>query len=291
MKGDSQRKPRWIRTAWQTTAEAKRVRTSLKELGLHTVCEESSCPNRGECYNRGTCTFLIMGAICTRGCRFCDVVSGHPLPLDKLEPKNVAESIRDLGIQYAVITSVDRDDLTDFGAGHFAETIDQIHSLCPGVGIEVLTPDFQGNYEAIKKVLNAKPDVFAHNLETVRRLTPKVRDRRANFDTSLKVLRIASNLAQDIPVKTGIMVGLGETDKEVFETVKVAYEFGARSITIGQYLPPTKKHLQVDRYVDPDMFKKYKEYALETGFDFVASNPMVRSSYRAEELLLRENLK
>ncbi|MDP8208988.1 MAG: lipoyl synthase [Candidatus Electryonea clarkiae] len=291
MKADELRKPRWIRTVWQQTAEAKRVRSSLRELQLNTVCEESSCPNRGECYNSGTCTFLIMGSICTRGCRFCDVTSGHPTPLDPLEPKKVAESIHQLNLKYVVITSVDRDDLADYGADHFAATIDEIRNNCPGVGIEVLTPDFQGNAEALKTVLNSKPDVFAHNLETVRRLTPLVRDQRADYDVSLSVFRLANTFAPDIPVKTGLMVGLGETDEEILESISNAFDAGARSITIGQYLRPGKHHLQVQRFVNPEIFDGYAQYAYGLGYSSVASGPMVRSSYRAEEMFSKRLFK
>ncbi len=283
-------KPRWIRTQWQTTPEAKRVRNSLRELGLHTVCEESDCPNRGECYNRGTCTFLIMGAICTRHCKFCDVTSGKPLCLDPDEPRHVAESIARLGIKYAVVTSVDRDDLPDFGAAHFAETIRQIREHCPGVGVEVLTPDFQGDREAIRRVLEARPDVFAHNLETVQRLTKSIRDRRAGFESSLEVLRIAAELAPDIPVKTGLMVGLGETDAEILETMRQAREAGAVSITIGQYLAPSQSHTPVDRFVEPEQFDRYAAAARDMDYEYVASAPLVRSSYRAEELSSRRTI-
>ncbi len=231
-----------------------------------------------------------MGAICTRHCKFCDVTSGKPLPLDPEEPEHVAQSIAELGIHYAVITSVDRDDLPDFGAGHFAEVIRQVRRHCPDVGIEVLTPDFQVDREAIFHVLDAQPDVFAHNLETVERLTSQIRDRRASFQDSLAALRIASEHPGDIPVKTGIMVGLGETDEEIQKTMKLAREAGVVSITIGQYLAPSGHHLPVVRYVTPEQFEQYEEYAKSIGYEYVASGPLVRSSYRAEELARQHTL-
>ena len=291
MKAESRRKPRWIRTTWQQTDEAKQVRQNIKRLGLHTVCEESNCPNRGECYNKGTCTFLIMGGICTRGCRFCDVTSGRPLPLDINEPVQVARSIKALGLKYAVITSVDRDDLLDdYGSKHFAQTIIEVKKLCPDVGIEVLTPDFLGDEACVHRILDAGPIVFAHNLETVRRLTNRVRDRRADYDTSLKVLSIVRDYFTGIPAKTGLMVGVGETDEEIREAMEDAYEAGAVSITIGQYLQPTGKHLKVERWVTPETFDIYAEQAREIGYISVASGPLVRSSYRAEELAVSGTL-
>ncbi len=284
MKEEVQRKPSWIRTKWQTTPEAKRVRELIAQHSLHTVCEESSCPNRGECYNRGTCTFLIMGSICTRGCRFCDVESGRPLPLDKDEPQKIADSINILSVRFAVITSVDRDDLPDYGSTHCANVISAIKRTNPKVGIEVLTPDFQRNHSAIKRVLDTNPDVFAHNLQTVRRMTPTVRDKRASYQGSLEVLQIAASINSTIPIKTGVMVGIGEKDDEVLETIQDAYNYGARSITIGQYLSPSRKHLHLQRFVTPVQFKEFEESARSIGFDHVASGPMVRSSYKAEEL-------
>ena len=248
-------------------------------------CEESNCPNRGECYNRGVCTFLILGAICTRHCRFCDVTSGRPLPADPAEPVSVAQSVKTLGVRFVVITSVDRDDLPDLGASHFAETIRQVKRLNPGVGIEVLTPDFQAQVEPIRTVLEAKPEIFAHNVETVERLTPQVRDKRASWEQSLNALRIAAKNAHPrTGIKSGLMVGLGETDDEVVDALGQVYDAGARSITIGQYLPPSRSHLQVQRYVEPAVFDEYAAAAREIGYTHVASAPLVRSSYRAEEL-------
>lgn len=280
------RKPKWIKSTIQNTPDAKRIRHLLKDHSLHTVCEESNCPNRGECYNRGTCTFLIMGSICTRGCRFCDVQSGKPSLLDNDEPKKIAESIKILGIHYAVITSVDRDDLEDCGAAHFAETIHVSKSLNPGLMIEVLTPDFCGDNSAIKKVLDAKPEVFSHNIETVRRLTPLIRDKRANYDISLKVLKNSREIDESIPTKSGLMVGLGESDEEVLEALKDLRKVGVKGLTIGQYLPPTMNHAELKRYVDPDTFQFYKREASILGFTHIASGPMVRSSYRADEMFV-----
>jgi len=277
-------KPRWIRTQWQTTEEAKRIRNQIRVRGLHTVCEESNCPNRGECYNRGVCTFLILGAICTRHCRFCDVTSGRPLPPDPGEPAHVAQSVHDLGVKFVVLTSVDRDDLPDLGAGHFAETVRQVKRINPGVGVEVLTPDFQARREEIITVLHSKPDIFAHNIETVERLTPAVRDKRASWQQSLETLRIAAELGGRTLVKSGLMVGLGETDEEVIEALREVFSAGATSITIGQYLSPSRGHLTVDRYVSPETFEMYAKEARGIGYTHVASAPLVRSSYRAEEL-------
>ncbi len=287
MKAGVQRKPSWLATSWLKTPEARRVRSLLREQSLHTVCEESACPNRGECYNRGTCTFLLLGAICTRGCRFCDVTHGSPLPPDPGEPLRVAESTAALGVKYIVLTSVDRDDLPDFGAGHFARTIRLVHGAAPGVGVEVLTPDFQGDEAAIGTVLEAAPEVFAHNVETVRRLSPTVRDRRADYDRSLEVLRFAARTAPGIPVKSGLMVGLGETDDEVLATLDDLRGAGAVSVTIGQYLAPSPRHLPVRRFVPPETFARYEEEARARGFVHVASGPLVRSSYYAEAILSR----
>ncbi|MBZ0265283.1 lipoyl synthase [bacterium] len=280
-----QHKPKWIRSTFQTSPRAKEVRNLIREKNLFTVCEESSCPNRGECYNRGTCTFLIMGGICTRGCRFCDVVSGHPLPLDQTEPERIAESVKTLGVRYVVITSVDRDDLGDLGAAHFARTIEITKRVNPEVEVEVLTPDFQARPDCIEMVLDAKPTVFAHNVETVPRLTKTVRDQRASYKQSLETLKIAANYPFSIPVKSGLMVGMGEKDSEVFETIQSLYDVGVRLLTVGQYLAPSKKHLHVQRFVTPAQFNRFKEFALSLGYDFVASAPQVRSSYRAEEFL------
>jgi lipoic acid synthetase len=286
----SPEKPRWIRTKWQTTPEAKRVRGLLREHGLHTVCEESSCPNRGECYNRGVCTFLILGAICTRHCRFCDVTSGHPLPPDPGEPKAVAESVHTLGVKFVVITSVDRDDLPDLGSGYFAETVRWIKRRNPGVGVEVLTPDFQARPDPIRTVLDSQPEIFAHNVETVRRLTPVARDKRASWEQSLQTLRIAAETGNGTVIKSGLMVGLGETDDEVLEALREIRTVGVVSMTIGQYLPPSRAHLPVKRYVTPETFEMYANEARAMGYTHVASAPLVRSSYRAEELVRKGSL-
>lgn len=278
------RKPEWIRSTVQHTDRARKVRRALREYNLHTVCEESNCPNRGECYDRGTCTLLIMGPVCTRNCRFCSVEHGRPGALDPEEPANVAETVRRLGVRYVVVTSVDRDDLRDGGAQHYADTIRAIRARTPHVQVEVLTPDFRMNETAIDTVLAARPAVFAHNVETVRRLTASVRDRRASFDTSLAVLEYAHRSASEIPVKSGLMVGLGETDREVIDTLAQIRAAGATSVTIGQYLPPTRRNLPVQRFVEPARFREYEDAARALGFAHVASGPMVRSSYRAEEI-------
>ncbi len=278
------RKPPWIRSDFQQTDKARQVRRHLREHNLHTVCEESNCPNRGECYNRGTCTMLIMGSVCTRNCSFCSVTHGRPDALDPNEPVNVAKSVKLLGIRFVVITSVDRDDLPDCGANHYARTIRAIRQLAPDVKVEVLAPDFQMDITAIQTVIDARPTVFAHNVETVRRLTRFVRDPRADYDRSLQVLRHVHQVAPEIPVKSGLMVGLGETDDEVIETLRDIRDTGTISITIGQYLSPTRKHLPVERYVEPEKYEQYKSVAQEMGFVHIASGPMVRSSYHAERI-------
>ncbi len=255
---------------------------------LHTICSSGRCPNQGECWSRGTATFMIGGNICTRSCRFCNTLSGRPMPLDPNEPRAVAESVRTMKLKHAVITSVDRDDLPDGGAAHWRDTILAIRSLCPGVTCEVLIPDFRGDLALVDLVIAAQPNIISHNLETVSRLSPLVRS-VATYERSLSVLgHIASS---GIPAKTGIMLGLGETESEILKTMDDARRVGVSILTIGQYLRPSRKNIPVERYVEPSEFDRLRELALERGFTHVVSGPLVRSSYHAEEQVGHSNPK
>lgn len=281
------RKPEWIKTRLPGFGHFKEVRSILKELHLHTVCESALCPNLGECWGEKSATIMIMGDICTRNCRFCSVKKGKPLPLDPEEPIKVALAIRELGLEYAVITSVDRDDLEDFGASHFAETVRKIKEINPFTKVEVLIPDFNLNLKCLKEVVDSKPDVIAHNVETVKRLTPFVRDKRAGYEKSLFVLKKIKEIAPGIITKSGIMIGLGEKDDEIVEAMKDIKDVGCEILTIGQYLRPTRKNLPVEKYYTPEEFKKFEETGYEIGFKFVASGVFVRSSYKAKEGYLK----
>jgi len=269
---------------------AMAVGKRLRRLSLHTVCEEARCPNQGECWGAGTATVLILGDTCTRSCRFCAVTSGHPGgAVDPDEPRRVAESVRDAGLSYVVLTSVDRDDLPDGGAGQFAATIRALRQAVPGIRVEVLVPDYRD--ERLALVADAVPEVLAHNIEVVRRLTPSVRDRRASYDGSLETLRQASRLRSGMLTKSSIMLGLGETADEVRECLVDLRGAGVRLVTIGQYLQPTRRNLPVQRYVPPEEFAALEGEARALGFDFVASGPLVRSSYRAAELFVERRLR
>ncbi|HRW77285.1 MAG TPA: lipoyl synthase [Candidatus Sabulitectum sp.] len=261
------------------------VRKVLSDLDLETVCDRARCPNRGHCYQRGTATFLILGSICTRNCAYCaiDRNVASPPPPDPSEPSRVAEAASRMGLRYVVLTSVTRDDLPDGGAGHFAGTVGELKRLIPGVEVEVLTPDFGGSREALETVASAVPDVFNHNLETVERLFPALRP-VASYRQSLEVLRLFGELAPGIPVKSGLMVGLGEERADVERSMRDLRENGVSILTIGQYLQPTTDHLPVHRYVDPEEFEDYRLTALSMGFTSVASGPLVRSSYHADLL-------
>jgi lipoyl synthase len=276
-------KPPWLKRRFPSGPVYEQVRNLLKEVHLHTVCQEARCPNMWECFSHKTATFLILGDRCTRNCGFCAVAHGPAVGLDTEEPSRVAKAVEQMALQYVVITSVTRDDLPDGGAGVFAETIRHIRQQVPHTHIEVLTPDFLGNTDAIKKVIFAKPDVFNHNIETVPRLYPIVRP-QADYQRSLKVLEIAKEIDPDIITKSGIMVGLGEIETEVIRTFQDLLDVGCNFLTIGQYLQPTKQHLAVKRFVPPEEFQKLREKALEMGFNEVASGPFVRSSYHAKEL-------
>jgi lipoic acid synthetase len=280
-------KPEWLRVSLPGGARYQTVRETLQRLRLHTVCAEAQCPNVGECWGGGTATVMLMGDTCTRGCRFCHVkTAARPPPLDPDEPRHLAEAVAQLGLDYIVVTSVDRDDLPDGGAGHFADAIRRLKEI-PGLLVEVLTPDFQGDAEAVRTVGRAAPDVFANNVETVRRLTPVVRDARAGYDQTLGVLARMKAEFPKIVTKSSIMVGLGETEAEVEETMRDLRTNGVEILTLGQYLRPSAWHLPVQEWVAPARFEAYRERGLALGFRYVASGPLVRSSYRAAELFLR----
>jgi lipoic acid synthetase len=276
------RKPDWLKRRLPTGEAFNQVRELIAAGRLHTVCQEAKCPNIWECYSHGTATFLIMGERCTRDCRFCSVAPGRPEPLDPDEPVRVAEAVERMGLNYAVVTSVTRDDLPDGGAAHFAATIGAIRRRVPGAQIEVLVPDFQGDAAALATVLAARPNVFNHNLETVPRLYPLVRP-QADYRRSLELLRRSGVLAPSIPTKSGLMLGLGEKPEELRQTLLDLREAGCRILTLGQYLQPSPAHLPVEAYVPPDDFENWREAALEMGFSEVASAPFVRSSYHAKE--------
>jgi lipoic acid synthetase len=275
------RKPYWLKIKKLPAAgEYALIKSHLRKNHLNTICESGNCPNIGECWAAGTATFMILGDICTRNCKFCAVEKGKPLNVDTEEPKNIANVIAELKLHHCVITSVTRDDLKDGGANHWAETVKQIKALSPGTTIETLVPDFDGNVEALDIVINSRPDIISHNMETVKRLTQVIRV-KADYDLSLNVInRISSS---GIRSKSGFMLGLGETEVEVIEAIKDLYSNGCRILTIGQYLQPTVNNHPVFRYVDPEDFARLKQAALDIGFEFVESGPFVRSSYHAEK--------
>ncbi|MBA4408604.1 MAG: lipoyl synthase [Bacteroidota bacterium] len=274
-----ERLPRWMKMQMPKGENYSRVKNLVNRHQLHTICSSGNCPNIGECWNRGTATFMILGDICTRNCKFCGVTTGKPLPPDPEEPYRIAESVRIMQLKHAVITSVDRDDLPDLGAGFWAETILEVKKRNPETKIEVLIPDFQGKTELIQKVIKAAPEVISHNMETVERLTPQVRS-AAKYRTSLEVINYIAN--SGIVAKSGIMLGLGETEAEVLQAMDDLLAVGCKVMTIGQYLAPTLSHIQVVEYILPEQFEKYRTTGLEKGFSFVESSPLVRSSYRAE---------
>jgi len=276
-------KPPWLRVRIPASAKVAQLRRKLRSHGLASVCEEASCPNLGECFSNGTATFMIMGDICTRRCPFCDVAHGKPRPLNEREPVELAEAIRDLGLSYVVITSVDRDDLKDSGAGHFAACIRTVRQRNPNVRIEVLTPDFRGRMDLALAILNdAPPDVFNHNLETVPRLYRQARP-GADYGYSLQLLKKFKELQPKVPTKSGLMLGLGETLDEVREVFRHLRSHDVDMVTLGQYLQPSRHHLPVARFVHPDEFAALREAGEQLGFRHVASGPLVRSSYHADE--------
>lgn len=275
------RKPEWLKIRLGDNENYRHTKQIVDQHGLCTICTSGRCPNQGECWTRGTATFMILGDICTRSCRFCNTKTGRPLAADPQEPQRVAESIRLMNLKYAVLTSVDRDDLPDLGCEHWVATVEAVRELNPGIKIESLIPDFQGRSELIARIAQVAPDVVSHNMETVRRLTPQVRS-AAKYDRSLQVLKELADAG--ITTKSGLMLGLGETEEELLQAMDDLLAVGCRILTLGQYLQPTRQHLEVQAYIHPDDFARYKDIALAKGFDKVASGPLVRSSYLADQL-------
>ena len=279
--GSYTRKPDWLKIKIRTDEGFKKTNSLMTKQKLHTVCEEARCPNIYECWSRKTATIMILGDVCTRACKFCNVKTGKPTFVDEAEPYRVAEAVREMGLKHVVITSVDRDDIkNDFGARIWSRTIRQIRKNTSNCSIEVLTPDFQGIVSALETVFNSHPDIFSHNIECVERVSRKVRS-QSNWSRSKDVLKLSVN--NGLVTKTGMMVGLGETDNEVLETMKEIVDLGVQIFNIGQYLQPSKKHITVDRFVHPDVFNYYKAEGKKMGFKVVESGPLVRSSYHADE--------
>ncbi|MGB1307127.1 MAG: lipoyl synthase [Flavobacteriales bacterium] len=275
-----QKKPKWLRVKLPTGKNYKHVRKLVSDNKLHTICESGNCPNMGECWGEGTATFMILGNICTRSCGFCAVATGRPLPVDWDEPEKVAESVRLMEVKHCVITSVDRDELPDGGSLIWVETVKAVRRKSPGTTMETLIPDFKGIEEQVQRIIDVAPEIVSHNIETVRRLTKEVRI-QAKYDRSLAVLKQLKE--GGMRTKSGIMLGLGETEEEVIQTMDDLRSVGVDIMTIGQYLQPTTKHLPVKEFVTPEQFEKYKQIGLAKGFRFVESSPLVRSSYRAEK--------
>ncbi len=283
-----QPKPSWIKIRPPAGEKYLELKAMMKELNLATVCQEAQCPNIAECWSGGTATIMLMGEICTRGCRFCDVKTGNPKGvLDSKEPENVATAVSKMNLDYLVLTSVDRDDVEDQGSAHFAKTIQLLKLYDPHLIVEVLTPDFSGNEEFIAKVVDAKPDVFAHNVETVESLTQRVRDPRAGYRQSLDVLEYVKKRDNSCYTKSSIMLGLGETDDEVRGTLQDLIDVGCDVVTFGQYLQPQRRHLPVESFITPEKFREWQSEAEAMGFLYVASGPLVRSSYRAGEFFMK----
>jgi len=279
-KNNIKRLPRWMKMQMPKGESYSRVKNIVNTHNLHTICTSGNCPNIGECWNRGTATFMILGEICTRSCKFCGVKTGKPLPVDWEEPARLAESVKLMQVKHCVITSVDRDDLEDGGAEFWATTIRKMKEVNPGTTIETLIPDFDGIEAHVQKVIDAKPEVISHNLETVERLTPQIRS-RAKYRRSLQVLKQIAD--SGIVAKSGIMLGLGEKEVEILQTMDDLLAVGCKVMTIGQYLAPTVNHMPVMEYITPEKFQEYHEIGIQKGFDFVESSPLVRSSYQAEK--------
>jgi len=277
-----ERKPSWLKVKAPGGPNYLRLKHLMRELDLHTVCEEAHCPNVGECWEHGTATFMILGDVCTRNCAYCAVAHGRPPKFDPAEPSRVAEAARAMNLRHLVITSVDRDDLPDFGAWAFAETIRQVHDAVPGCPVEVLVPDLQGDVDAIRTVLEARPEIYNHNTETVPRLYKKARP-GGRYERVREIFRTSKRLAPDIPTKTGIILGMGETNEEVLQTMRELREVDVDILTLGQYLRPSDDHIRLDRYVTPDEFAMFRREGLAMGFRHVESAPLVRSSYHAWE--------
>lgn len=287
-----ERKPAWLKVRAPGGESYARVKQTLRDLDLYTVCEEARCPNVGECWGAGTATVMLLGHTCTRGCRFCAVTTGNPRgAVDPREPEHVGRAIASLGLSYVVLTMVDRDDLIDGGAAHMAEAVASLRRHQPDLLVETLVGDFGGRHRDVDVMLESAPDVFAHNIEVTRRLTPAIRDARCSYDRSLGVLSHAKARAPDRLVKSSVMVGIGETDEEVLETLADLRAAGVDIVTLGQYLRPTPKHAPVARYVDPAVFSSFEASARELGFAFVASGPLVRSSYHAAEGFVQARLR
>lgn len=279
-----EKKPAWLKVRAPGGESYTRIKETLRGLELHTVCEEARCPNVGECWSKGTATVMILGDTCTRGCRFCAVTKGNPRGIvDVNEPQNVATAVARLGLRYVVLTMVDRDDLSDGGAGHVAQTVRALHAVQPGLLVEALVGDFAGRSEDITTVLAAEPDVFAHNIEVVNRLSAKMRDKRCSYERSLEVLRFAKEAGKSRYVKSSLMVGIGEREEEVLQALSDLRRNGVDIVTLGQYLRPSPKHAAVETYRTPEDFERWQRLGRELGFAFVASGPLVRSSYHAAE--------
>ncbi|MFT5452363.1 MAG: lipoic acid synthetase [Enterobacterales bacterium] len=284
------RKPDWLKVRLPSGSKYQKLKENVRKNKLSTVCEESMCPNIGECWSAGTATIMLMGSVCTRACRFCSVDTGNPKGwLDIEEPANAADAVNNMGLKYVVLTSVDRDDLEDGGAQHYADCVKAIRERNPETAVETLTPDFKGNTDYLEKVLDSGIVVFAQNIETVKRLTHPVRDPRASYETTMALLAHSKQYRPALLTKTSLMVGLGETDEEIYETMDALLEIKLDILTIGQYLRPTSNHLSVERYVTPEQFENYRNVGLEKGFMEVVSGPFVRSSYRAERALELNN--
>ena len=274
------RKPEWLKIRLPRGEEFAKVNSLVKNNQLHTICTSGNCPNQADCWERGTATLMILGDTCTRSCKFCNVTTGKPLPVDWSEPLKIAQTVKDLKLKHCVLTSVDRDDLPDGGAEIWAETIRQVKWLNPETTMETLIPDFDGKYEHIHKIIESAPEVISHNLETVRRLTPDIRS-RAKYNTSLQVIKYIAD--SGLVAKSGIMLGLGETREEILQTMDDLLAVGCKVFTIGQYLQPTRENYPVKEYITPETFAEYEKIGLEKGFRFVESGPLVRSSYHAEK--------
>ena len=288
----SAKKPPWLKVPFPGGERYSWIKKRAANLNLSTVCEEANCPNIGECWNGGTATFMLMGDTCTRGCRFCSVKSAkNPGALDPEEPKKLAETVNNLALKYVVLTTVDRDDLPDQGASHIARCIRSTQRACPEMLIEMLMPDFQGKTELVQQVINARPAVLAHNLETVRSLTDRVRDSRASYDQSLDVLRYLKQQCPDGYTKSSLMLGVGESRTETLQAMKDLRDAGVDFLTIGQYLQPSKKHLKVEKFMHPDEFDELALQGDKMGFEYVASGPLVRSSYKAAEFYIERKIR
>ncbi|EKE02221.1 MAG: hypothetical protein ACD_20C00410G0007 [uncultured bacterium] len=285
-------KPDWIKVKALSEDSYDKITTISKRYDLHTICQEALCPNINECWSAKTATFLLMGEVCTRNCRFCSVKTGNPEGyLDNDEPYNIAKAVQDLGLKYLVLTSVDRDDLFDGGAEHFARTIREIKKLNDKVIVEVLIPDFKGSIDSLKNIIKSAPDIIGHNIETVERLTPLIRDKRASYEQSLNIHRTIKDINKKMLTKSSIQVGFGETQQEIISALKDLRKYKTDIITIGQYLRPTEKQISVQEYIKPEIFRKYEKYAQNLGFSCVVSAPLARSSYRAAESFMLSRLK